>query len=71
MNILKDNCPTVDVMKINKKALLPKKAHATDACYDLYANSVNIDNDGNYVYGTGIAMNIPEGCAVRYTRAHQ
>lgn len=39
---------------------LPTMAHATDAGYDLYAHSKSYD-DGNVVYGSGVAMEIPQG----------
>ena len=51
----------VKIKKVTKSALLPTKAHATDAGYDLYADSIMYDGDGNTVYGTGIAVEIPEG----------
>lgn len=51
----------VKVKKVRESAFLPTKAHATDAGYDLYADSVGYDEDGNTVYGTGIAMEIPKG----------
>lgn len=40
---------------------MPTKAHATDAGFDLTATSREIDTVGNFVYGTGIAVEIPEG----------
>lgn len=51
----------VKIKKLNKGALLPTKAHPTDAGYDLYADSYKTDDDGNAVYGTGVAIEIPEG----------
>lgn len=51
----------VKVKKISESALLPTKAHATDAGYDLYASSKEVDEFGNAVYGTGIAVEIPKG----------
>lgn len=41
--------------------MLPTKAHATDAGFDLYATSKTYDNDGNVVYGCGLAFEIPYG----------
>ena len=47
--------------KLNEKAVMPTKAHATDAGFDLVATSREVDENGNVVYGTGIAVEIPEG----------
>lgn len=54
------------IMKIHYKkladnAVIPTKAHPSDAGCDLTATSVKYDNYGNLVYGTGIALEIPEG----------
>jgi dUTP pyrophosphatase len=51
----------VKVKKLNERAVLPKKAHPTDAGFDLVATSKTIDKNGNIVYGTGLAFEIPEG----------
>lgn len=51
----------VKIMKVRESALLPTKAHPTDAGYDLYADTYTIDEYGNAVYGTGVAMEIPQG----------
>lgn len=46
--------------KLHQDAQQPKKAHNTDAGFDLTATSINIT--GNLVeYGTGLAVEIPEG----------
>lgn len=50
----------VKIKRLNDKAILPTKAHATDAGYDLYATSCHYDN-GLIIYGTGVAVEIPEG----------
>lgn len=47
--------------KLTKNAVIPTKAHATDAGFDLTATSVQIDEHGALVYGTGIAVEIPTG----------
>lgn len=47
--------------KLNEKAVMPTKAHATDAGFDLVATSREVDENGNVVYGTGIAVEIPDG----------
>ncbi len=51
----------VKVKKLNENAVLPAKAHASDAGFDLTATSRTIDEYGNIVYGTGLAFEIPEG----------
>ena len=51
----------VKIEKLYKDSVLPTKAHATDAGYDLYAHSKSYDDDGNVVYGSGVAMEIPQG----------
>ena len=52
----------VKIKKLYEDSELPTKAHATDAGYDLYAHSKSYDYDGNVVYGSGVAMEIPQGC---------
>lgn len=51
----------VKIKKLYQDSILPTKAHATDAGYDLYAHSKSYDDDGNVVYGSGVAMEIPQG----------
>lgn len=51
----------VKIKKLVPKAVMPKKAHSTDAGYDLVAVSRSVDESGAVVYGTGLAMEIPEG----------
>ena len=48
--------------KLNDEAELPKYANSGDAGLDLKATSVEWSDDFNcYVYGTGLAVEIPEG----------
>ena len=50
----------VKIEKIDPKAEIPFKKHTEDACYDLVATSVNIEE--NYiVYGLGFKTEIPPG----------
>ena len=52
----------VRIKKLNQQAVLPAYAHATDAGMDLTATSFEFDKaTGCFIYGTGIAMEIPEG----------
>lgn len=50
----------VKIKKLSDAAVLPTKAHATDAGFDLVAVSKEYKN-GYVVYGTGLAFEIPVG----------
>lgn len=50
----------IKIKLLSDKAQLPTKAHATDAGYDLYASSCHYE-DGMLHYGTGVAVEIPQG----------
>lgn len=50
----------IKLKRLTPTAKIPTKAHATDAGYDLYASSCHYDN-GLIVYGTGVAVEIPQG----------
>lgn len=67
-NIIKseDNKPKAKLLvkKINSQAKLPKKAHPTDAAYDLYSSDLySIPAYGQALVSTGIQMMIPDDCA--------
>ena len=47
--------------KLNENAVTPTYGKPGDACLDLTAVSKMYDANGNIVYGTGIAMEIPQG----------
>ena len=51
----------VKIKRLSDNAVIPTYAHATDAGMDLVATSKTIDEYGNVVYGTGIALEIPNG----------
>lgn len=51
----------VKIKKIYSDSILPTKSHSDDAGFDLYAHSKSYDDDGNVVYGSGVAMEIPQG----------
>lgn len=51
----------IKFVKLNENAVIPTKAHPTDAGFDLTATSRHFDEHGAVVYGTGIAMEIPPG----------
>lgn len=51
----------VKIKKLSENAVVPRYAHDTDAGLDLVATSCHYDKDYNFVYGTGLAFEIPEG----------
>lgn len=52
----------VNFIKLNDKAVIPTKAHPTDAGFDLTAVSCEYNSETKLVsYGTGIAVAIPKG----------
>lgn len=51
----------VKIKKLADNAVIPAYAHNADAGLDLVATSKAYDADGNVVYGTGLAMEIPDG----------
>ena len=51
----------VKIKKLHPEAMIPMYAKRADACLDLYATEVIKDQYGNYVYLTGVAIEIPTG----------
>lgn len=51
----------VRIKKIHKDAFIPQYSKKGDAGLDLTATSKEYDENGNVVYGTGLAFEIPEG----------
>ncbi len=51
----------IKIKKLHPNATVPKYAKHGDAGMDLTATSKTHDNNGNTVYGTGLAFEIPEG----------
>jgi len=51
----------VKIKKLDPVAIVPKYAKTGDAGLDFTAVSKSIDSDGNVVYGTGLAVEIPLG----------
>ena len=51
----------VKIKKLSPDAKIPKYAKPGDACMDLYAVSHTVDQYGNHVYDTQIAIEIPKG----------
>lgn len=47
--------------KLSPNAVIPTKAHPTDAGFDLAATTVDVDEYDNLVYGTSLAVEIPRG----------
>lgn len=53
---------TLDILLRHPNAKIPTKAHNTDNGYDLYAVSVEYDEDMDcYVYHTGVSIKVPVG----------
>ncbi len=51
----------VNIKRLNELAVKPTYAKDGDAGQDLTATSIKFDKDGNVVYGTGLAFEIPKG----------
>ena len=51
----------VKIKKLHPDAVIPRYSKAGDAAMDLTAISVDKDEYGNAVYGTGLAIEIPDG----------
>lgn len=47
--------------KLSSRAVTPFKAHKEDAGFDLTATRRTVDDFGNFVYGTDLAIRIPDG----------
>lgn len=56
-----NNNMKINFKKLNKNAVIPRKATQGSVCYDMVFTSMCHDNYGNIVYGTGLAVEIPEG----------
>ena len=51
----------VRIKKTRIDAVMPTKAHTDDAGFDLTAVRYEVDKEGNHVYYTGLAFEIPKG----------
>lgn len=51
----------IKIKRIHKDAVIPKYAKQGDAAQDLTATSKSYDEQGNVVYGIGLAFEIPQG----------
>lgn len=51
----------VKIKRLTEKAVIPTYAKEGDAGLDLVATSKSYDDDGNVVYGVGLAFEIPKG----------
>lgn len=61
---------TVKFVKLHPAAVAPKKATDGSAAYDLVATSRTDDMRDGYIYGTGLAFEIPAGyCIKLYPRS--
>lgn len=50
----------VKIKRLYENSVIPTKAHESDAGFDLYV-ATKRQSDGSIVYGSGVAMEIPEG----------
>lgn len=51
----------VNIKKLHADAVIPKYAKQGDAGLDLVATSKSYDEHGNVVYGTSLAIEVPQG----------
>ena len=51
----------VKIKKLNDNAVIPSYSKIGDAGLDMTATSKTVDEYGNFTYGTGLAIEIPEG----------
>lgn len=51
----------VKIKKLRLDAVIPTKSHDDDAGFDLTAVRYEVDKEGNHVYYTGLAFEIPKG----------
>lgn len=59
----------IKIKRLTDTAILPTKAHPTDACFDIYADALSFRSDGEIAISphetvkipTGFATNIPHG----------
>lgn len=52
----------VKIKRLSEKAVIPQYAKYGDAGLDLVATSKSYDENGNVVFGTSLAFEIPKGC---------
>ena len=52
---------TIKIKKKDNKTLLPLRAHETDACYDVYAHSIEVIEENKVKVGLGFMTEIEEG----------
>ena len=50
----------IRIKKLSKNSVLPTYSKDGDAGMDLVATSKSLDKEGNVVYGTGLAFEIPK-----------
>ena len=57
------------VKRLTDTAKLPTYAHDGDACFDLYADDVNVTS-GGFLCNTGLSVEVPQGYAMMiYSRS--
>lgn len=55
----------IKVKRLHPDAVIPTKAHPTDACFDLTATNMWYDDYGNLCFSFGLAFEIPEGYVMK------
>lgn len=60
-SLYKDKSLKVKIQKLHHDAVIPKYSKNGDAGMDITAVSKYCDDEGNVVYGTGLAFEIPKG----------
>lgn len=58
----------VKIKLLTDTAIMPKKAHYTDACFDLYADMK--DNNDQYIINAGETVIIPTGIATEIPKGY-
>jgi dUTP pyrophosphatase len=51
----------IKLQKVTEDARMPIKGTADAACYDVYAHSITVSNDGKVTVGLGFKTEIPKG----------
>jgi len=61
----------IKIKKLSDKAVVPKKAHKTDACFDVVATSKTDLGDGRIEYGLGFSLQIGDSPYKNYNETIQ
>lgn len=58
---MSENFINLFIKRLHPNAVIPSYAHPSDAGLDLTATTRTDDGNGNIIYGTGLAFEIPQG----------